>query len=130
VSHFLKLLRHQFCCCKVPSNLLPLQLNLLTNLHASNKLQVLLLDKNLCPPCIIKRSIQVHHSDSSTPLRHHYLDPAIDRQNYLAFQEASMNSSGSLTWEFTPLAKYISFINLTLLVTPQGIQTSLFEKQM
>ncbi len=54
---------------------------------------------------------------------------AIDRQNFLAFQE-SMNSFGKLTWEFTPLRKEIAFMDLTLRVTPQGIQSRLFEKPL
>ena len=56
-------------------------------------------------------------------------DPAIDRQNYLAF-EASMNSFGNLAWEFTPLQKEIPFMDLTLRLTPQGITTRLFEKKL
>ena len=50
----------------------------------------------------------------------HDEDFAHDRQNFLAFQ-ASMNSFGSLTWEFTPLSKTIHFMDLTIKVTDVGI---------
>jgi hypothetical protein len=59
----------------------------------------------------------------------HDADPVINRQNYLDF-EMSMNSFGKLKWTFTPLQKEIAFMDLTLRVTHNGIQTWLFEKPL
>jgi hypothetical protein len=59
----------------------------------------------------------------------HDADPAVDRQNYLDF-ETSMNSFGKLRWTFTPLQKEIAFMDLTLRVTRNGIQTRLYEKPL
>jgi hypothetical protein len=59
----------------------------------------------------------------------HHPNPSIDRQNFLAFQ-ASMNSFGTLVWEFTPLEKQVDFMDLTVSVTPLGIHTRLFEKPL
>jgi hypothetical protein len=56
----------------------------------------------------------------------HHRDPIVDQQNLLAFKE-SMNSYGKLTWEFTPLAKSVNFLDLTLVITETGIQTCLFK---
>jgi peptide-methionine (R)-S-oxide reductase len=41
-----------------------------------------------------------------------------------------MNSFGKLTWDFTPIKKEVAFMDLTLRVTPQGIQSRLFEKPL
>jgi hypothetical protein len=70
-----------------------------------------------------------HYIDDVIGAWCHDTDPAIDRQNFLAFQE-SMNSFGTLTWEFMPLWKEIAFLDLTLHVMPQGIQSWLFEKPL
>jgi hypothetical protein len=59
----------------------------------------------------------------------HHPDPAIDLANWNAFPVA-MNSYGKLTWEFTPLAQHVNFMDLTLSVTDKGIQTRIFEKKL
>jgi hypothetical protein len=59
----------------------------------------------------------------------HNPDPGIDHQNFLAFQ-ASMNSFGSLVWEFILLKKEVNSMDLTISVTPHSIHTRLFEKPL
>jgi hypothetical protein len=59
----------------------------------------------------------------------HHPDPIVDQHNLLAFKEA-MNSYGKLTWEFTPLAKTVNFLDLTISIAETGIQTRLFEKEL
>jgi hypothetical protein len=78
-----------------------------------------------------------HHSlaayyryiDDCLALWIHHPDPIVAQQNLLAFKEA-MNSYGKLTWEFTPLAKTVPFLDLTLVITETGIQTRLFKKEL
>ncbi len=41
-----------------------------------------------------------------------------------------MKSYGKLTWEFTPLAKTVNFLDLTLEITKTGIKMSLFKKKL
>jgi hypothetical protein len=69
------------------------------------------------------------HTDDVLGLWIHDANPAINRQNNLA-SEASINSFGKLTWEFMPLQKEIINMDLTLYVSPQGIQNWLFEKKL
>ena len=53
----------------------------------------------------------------------------MDRSNYAALQ-ATMNSFGSLEWEFTALSKTINFMDVHLSITPTGIKSTLYEKPM
>jgi hypothetical protein len=54
------------------------------------------------------------------------MDPRIDQLNCVALQ-ATMNSFGSLEWEFTTLTKTINFMDVQLMITPTGM---LYEEQM
>jgi hypothetical protein len=70
-----------------------------------------------------------HYLDDVIRAWSHNANPDIDQQNYLAFQ-ASMNSFGLLTWELTPIANKFHFMDLMPNVAHQGIQTSLYKKEM
>jgi hypothetical protein len=59
----------------------------------------------------------------------HHPDPIIDQQTWMAFQ-ASMDSYGKLEWEFSTRTKRTHFLDLDLQLTPAGITTKLFEKEM
>jgi hypothetical protein len=59
----------------------------------------------------------------------HHPDTHIDQLNFAALQ-ATMNSFGSLEWEFTALSKTIDFMDVRLTITPTGIKSTLYEKSM
>jgi hypothetical protein len=57
----------------------------------------------------------------------HHPDPIVDLQQWTAFQ-AMMNAYCKLTWVFTPFAKCVDFMDLTISITETGIHTRIFEK--
>jgi hypothetical protein len=59
----------------------------------------------------------------------HHPDPVIDQQTWMAFQ-ASMDSYGKLEWEFSERTQRTHFLDLDLQLTPAGITTTLYEKEM
>jgi hypothetical protein len=70
----------------------------------------------------------LHDGDDCHGVWLHHPDPATDFENWNTFQ-AAMNSYGKLTWEFTPLAQHVNFMDLTLSITETGIRTRIFEKK-
>ena len=71
----------------------------------------------------------VRYIDDGLGLWVHHLDPGIDAQNWLSFQ-ASMNSYGTLDWEFSERLSTANFLDLTLHVTSSGIRTRLYKKPL
>jgi hypothetical protein len=59
----------------------------------------------------------------------HHPDPILDLQLWTAFQ-AMMNAYGKLTWVFTPFAKCVDFMDLTISITETGIPTCIFGKKL
>jgi hypothetical protein len=70
----------------------------------------------ICPTFAHCLVAYFHYIDNCHGIWLHHLDPAINLANWNAFQVA-MNSYGKLTWEFTPLAKHVDFMDLTISVT-------------
>ena len=57
----------------------------------------------------------------------HHEDRSEDLEQWHAFQLA-MNSYGLLVWDFSPRAQQVHFLDLWLTITPQGVQTRIYEK--
>jgi hypothetical protein len=56
-------------------------------------------------------------------------DPIINAANWMAFQ-ASMDAYGKLEWSFTSRTSRTNFLDLDIRITPGGIRTVLYEKEM
>jgi hypothetical protein len=74
-------------------------------------------------------ALYCRYIDDGIGLWIHHPDPHIDQLNFAALQ-ATMNSFGSLEWEFTALSKTIDFMDVRLTITPTGIKSTLYEKPM
>jgi len=59
----------------------------------------------------------------------HHPDPAVDAQQWQAFQDA-MNSNTGLTWKFSPRTNRVDFLDLTVTVKEGIITTTLYEKPL
>jgi hypothetical protein len=56
-------------------------------------------------------------------------DPAVDNARWSAFQTA-FSSYGKLKWDFSPRARSVDFLDLTITITNGRIETCLFEKAL
>jgi hypothetical protein len=74
-------------------------------------------------------ALYCRYIDDGIGLWIHHPDPEIDRNAFTALQ-ATMNSFGSLEWEFSALCKTINFMDVCLSITPTGIKSTLYEKPM
>jgi hypothetical protein len=72
-------------------------------------------------------ALYCRYIDDGIGLWIHHPDPDIDRNSFASLQ-ATMNSFGSLEWEFSELCKSIDFMDVHLYITPTGIKSSIYEK--
>jgi hypothetical protein len=74
-------------------------------------------------------ALYCRYIDDGIGLWIHHPDPDIDR-NYFASLQATMNSFGSLEWEFSELCKSINFMDVHLYITQTSIKSRLYKKTM